>query len=85
MLQARIYVKNLMDSEPPLITGIVTFLATAPTLQSDLAITGKAEEKGVERLFQRSGTVLSKDSFQGVDDFEVVAYLIVLGDAEDPE
>ena len=35
----------------------------------------------VESLFQRGGTVLSKDSFQGIDDFEVVAYLIVLGDA----
>ncbi len=44
------------------------------------AITGKAEEKGVESLFQRGGTVLTKDSFQGIDDFEVVAYLVVLGD-----
>ena len=43
------------------------------------AITGKTEEKGVESLFQRGGTVLSKDTFQGIDDFEVVAYLIVLG------
>jgi len=44
------------------------------------AITGKEEERGVESLFQRGGTVLSKDSFQGIDDFEVVSYLIVLGD-----
>lgn len=44
------------------------------------AITGKAEEKGVESLFHRGGTVLSKDSFQGIDDFEVVAYLVVLGE-----
>jgi len=44
------------------------------------AITGKAEEKGVESLFQRGGTALSKHSFQGMDDFEVVAYLIILGD-----
>lgn len=43
------------------------------------AITGKAEEKGVESLFQRGGTVLSKESFQGIDDFEVVGYLIILG------
>ena len=42
------------------------------------AITGKAEEKGVESLFQRGGTVLSKHSFKGIDDFEVVSYLIVL-------
>jgi len=45
------------------------------------AITGKAEEKGVESLFQRGGTVLSQDSFRGIDDFEVVSYLIILGKA----
>ncbi|MBW1795255.1 MAG: DEAD/DEAH box helicase family protein [Deltaproteobacteria bacterium] len=45
------------------------------------AITGKAEEKGVESLFHRGGTALSKDSFQGMDDFEVVSYLIILGEA----
>ncbi len=43
------------------------------------AITGKAEEKGVESLFQRGGTILSKDSFKGIDDFEVVSYLVVFG------
>jgi hypothetical protein len=43
-------------------------------------ITGKAEEKGVESLFHRGGTVLSKESFQGMDDFEVVSYLIILGE-----
>ena len=43
------------------------------------AITGKSEEKGVESLFHRGGTVLSKESFQGMDDFEVVSYLIILG------
>jgi len=46
-------------------------------------ITGKAEEKGVESLFQRGGTVLSKDSFKGIDDFEVVSFLVILGDHED--
>ena len=44
------------------------------------AITGKAEEKGVESLFHRGGTVLSRESFQGMDDFEVVSYLIILGE-----
>jgi len=43
------------------------------------AITGKAEEKGVESLFHRGGTALSKESFQGMDDFEVVSYLITAG------
>lgn len=42
------------------------------------AITGKAEEKGVESLFRRGGTVLSSDSFRGVDDFEVVSYLVLV-------
>lgn len=42
------------------------------------AITGRAEEKGVESLFQRGGTVLSKDSFKGIDDFEVISYLVVV-------
>ena len=42
------------------------------------AITGKAEEQGVESLFHRGGTALSGTTFQGIDDFEVVAYLILL-------
>lgn len=45
-------------------------------------ITGKAEEKGVESLFERGGTVISKDSFKGIDDFEVVAYLIIVNEGE---
>jgi len=43
------------------------------------AITGKAEEQGVESLFQRGGTALSNATFRGIDDFEVVAYLVILG------
>ena len=44
------------------------------------AITGKAEERGVESLFQRGGTALSSVTFRGIDDFEVVAYLIILAE-----
>lgn len=44
------------------------------------SITGKAEEKGVESLFQRGGTVLSKDTFRGIDDFEVIAWLVIVGE-----
>ncbi len=40
-------------------------------------IAGKSEEKGVESLFSRGGTHLSKNSFQGMDDFEVISYMIV--------
>ena len=42
------------------------------------AITGKADEKGIESLFQPGGTVVSKNAFAGTDDFEVVSYLIIL-------
>lgn len=41
------------------------------------SIIGKAEEKGVESLFSRGGTVLTKDSFKGIEDFEVISYLII--------
>ena len=42
------------------------------------AITGKADEKGIESLFQPGGTVVNKGAFAGTDDFEVVSYLIIL-------
>lgn len=42
------------------------------------AISGKAEERGVESLFHPGGTAMSGDSHRGIDDFEVVAYLAVL-------
>lgn len=42
------------------------------------ALTGAAEEHGVESLFSPGGTVISKNSFKGMDDFEVVAYLILM-------
>ena len=42
------------------------------------ALTGAAEERGVESLFSPGGTVISKNSFKGMDDFEVVSYLILL-------
>lgn len=41
------------------------------------SITGKAEEKGVESLFTRGGTHMTKHRFKGVNDFEVVSYLII--------
>jgi len=41
------------------------------------SIVGKEEEKGVESLFSRGGTVLSKGTFQGIEDFEVISYLII--------
>jgi ERCC4-related helicase len=42
------------------------------------ALTGAAEERGVESLFSPGGTVISKNSFKGMGDFEVVSYLILI-------
>lgn len=41
------------------------------------SISGKAEEKGIESLFNRGGTNISRHSFKGINDFEVVSYLII--------
>ena len=41
------------------------------------AITGKAEERGVKSLFHRGGTSLCKGDFKGMNDFEVVSYLVL--------
>jgi hypothetical protein len=46
--------------------------------QAIAAITGKADEKGIESLFQPGGTTIGKDSFKGSDHFEVIAYLVIL-------
>lgn len=49
------------------------------------ALTGAAEERGVESLFSPGGTVINKNSFKGMDDFEVISYLILLGEETDDE
>lgn len=41
------------------------------------SIIGKTEEKGIESLFSRGGTSLTQDHFSGLEDFEVVSYLII--------
>ncbi|MBL1404836.1 MAG: DEAD/DEAH box helicase [Rhizobiales bacterium] len=41
------------------------------------SIVGKTEEKGLESLFSRGGTVLTQDHFSGLEDFEVISYLII--------
>jgi chaperonin cofactor prefoldin len=67
---------------PNLRKDIATIITSFSPLSKERAITGKTEEQGVESLFQRGGTVLTKDLFKGMDDFEVITYLVVLGDAE---
>jgi len=44
------------------------------------SIAGKSEEKGVESLFVKGGTVLTATSSQGIEDFAVVSYLILVDD-----
>ena len=41
------------------------------------SIIGKTEEKGVESLFSRGGTTITKDHLKGGNDFEVVSFLII--------
>ena len=42
------------------------------------SIAGKSEEKGVESLFTKGGTVLTATSSQGIEDFAVVSYLMLV-------
>lgn len=41
------------------------------------SIIGKKEETGVASLFERGGTTLSADTFKGMEDFEIISYLVV--------
>jgi hypothetical protein len=41
------------------------------------SIAGKSQETGVLSLFSRGGTVLAPGESQGVEDFEVVSYLVL--------
>ena len=43
------------------------------------SIAGTSEEKGIESLFTKGGTVLTATSSQGIEDFVVVSYLILTG------
>jgi len=46
------------------------------------SIAGKSEEKGIESLFSKGGTVLTATSSQGIEDFVVVSYLVLTGGSE---
>lgn len=41
------------------------------------SVIGKTEEKGIESLFSSGGTYLIQDYFSGLEDFEVISYLII--------
>ncbi len=47
------------------------------------SIAGKSEEKGIESLFAKGGTVLTATSSQGIEDFMVVSYLVLTGGEHD--
>lgn len=47
------------------------------------SIAGKSDEKGVESLFTKGGTVLTATSSQGIEDFMVVSYLILVDPSAD--
>ena len=40
-------------------------------------IVGKTEEKGVASLFSKGGTTLQKNLFNGIENFELVSFLII--------
>jgi len=46
------------------------------------SITGKSEERAVASLFSPGGTHALKGEFAGINDFEVVAFLVILPEAE---
>lgn len=46
------------------------------------SIAGKSEEKGVESLFTKGGTVLIATSSQGIEDFAVISWLILVNPDE---
>ena len=45
------------------------------------AVIGKKEERAVASLFTPGGTHAMKGEFAGINDFEVVAYLVILPEA----
>lgn len=58
-----------MDNERDMLAGAVA------------SIVGKNEERAIASLFTPGGTHALKGEFQGINDFEVVAYLVVLPEA----
>ena len=45
------------------------------------SVVGKSEERAVASLFTPGGTHVMKGEFAGSNDFEVVAFLVVLSEA----
>ena len=47
------------------------------------SVVGRKEERAIASLFTPGGTHAKKGEFQGINDFEVVAFLVVLPEAAD--
>ena len=45
------------------------------------SVVGKSEERSVASLFSPGGTHVLKGEFQGINDFEVVSFLVVLSES----
>jgi hypothetical protein len=41
------------------------------------SIIGKKEESGMDSLFSRGGTTITSDTFNGLEDFELISYLVI--------
>ena len=46
------------------------------------SIVGKKEERAIASLFTPGGTHAMKGEFQGINDFEVIAFLVALPDGK---
>ena len=40
-------------------------------------IIGKKEEKGIASLFSKGGTMIQKSLFKGIEDFELVSFIVI--------
>ncbi|MBS2905237.1 hypothetical protein KFV96_29405, partial [Klebsiella pneumoniae] len=40
-------------------------------------IIGKKEERGVASLFSKGGTTIQKSLFKGIDDFELISFIVI--------
>jgi ERCC4-related helicase len=66
---------NAMKQETKDYARMETYTAQLQTAIE--SIIGKKEESGMDSLFSRGGTNISSDSFSGIEDFELISYLVI--------
>ena len=81
--------KNLCMGEESAITDAVKLFEDETDNYNDMSkyttqlktavesIIGKKEESGMDSLFSRGGTTISSDAFSGIEDFELISYLVI--------